>query len=378
VQELQTKLRKFEKDMAAAAEAKRISRAELPAGLESQLEELRRQLEETVRVVQKRCGGPAEEVAEGGQAIERIPSASSKPESLGQELMETSTKCSSIDIAAVHVSSSTEDPLGFVHGGSEEELPADERLIGEWSSVSQEVVEHGGAQFDEDPTAMNLSASAPSLYSPSYDGHAGPPTPPGRSRRQAPGATGSRSPSKDRGAHRSSGAVRSPTARSPAATPPSPPALDEAPGEILGGGQRRYVALSLRDVSEIKCLKKPPPPIRMLMEICCLLFHIKPVKQPDEKNSKRYIYDYWEPARRYLLSDPFFPAKLRMYEAEHVSNAQRVKIRRYFQDPEFSAERVRNCSKPAFELYDWVRSLIDPDPMPPRPADESFDKQASR
>lgn len=128
--------------------------------------------------------------------------------------------------------------------------------------------------------------------------------------------------------------------------------------------------LSLRDLSEIKTLKKPPPPIRMLMEICCLLFDIKPVKQLDVETSKRNI-DYWEPAKRYLLSDPFFPAKLRMYEAAQISSSQCARIRRYFQDPEFSAERVRNCSKAAFELFDWIRCLVNsPASRPMQPGDE--------
>merc|ERR1719305_598275 len=97
----------------------------------------------------------------------------------------------------------------------------------------------------------------------------------------------------------------------------------------------------------------------MLMEVCCLLFHIQPVKIPDERNAKSlYKLDYWEPARRYLLSDPFFLSKLRMYEASTIGQTQRNKIRRYFRDPEFSAERVRNCSKAAFELYMWVQELI--------------------
>jgi len=137
---------------------------------------------------------------------------------------------------------------------------------------------------------------------------------------------------------------------------------------LPAAGRRSGTVLSLRDLSEIKTLKKPPPPIRMLMEICCLLFHIKPLKQLDEKSSKRSILDYWEPARRYLLSDPFFPAKLRMYEASHISHTQRTKIRRYFRDPEFSAERVRNCSKAAFELYDWVRDLVEQ--SAPRPSEQ--------
>jgi len=96
----------------------------------------------------------------------------------------------------------------------------------------------------------------------------------------------------------------------------------------------------------------------MLMEVCCLLFHIEPVKLPDERSVQgRLRVDYWEPARKYLLSDPFFISKLRMYDEEIVP-AQRAKIRKYFRDPEFTAERIINCSKAAHELYMWVSLLM--------------------
>mmetsp|Transcript_75702 Transcript_75702/g.192092 ORF Transcript_75702/g.192092 Transcript_75702/m.192092 type:complete len:218 (+) Transcript_75702:48-701(+) len=129
-------------------------------------------------------------------------------------------------------------------------------------------------------------------------------------------------------------------------------------GDIGCDGSQRSMSLSLRDLSEIKALKKPPPPIRMLMEVCCMLFNIQPVKLVDEKSTQgRLRLDYWEPARRYLLSDPFFLHKLRTYD-DQLSLVQRSKIRRHFKDAEFTAERIRNCSKAAHELYVWVEKLI--------------------
>mmetsp|Transcript_19680 Transcript_19680/g.41111 ORF Transcript_19680/g.41111 Transcript_19680/m.41111 type:complete len:120 (+) Transcript_19680:839-1198(+) len=109
----------------------------------------------------------------------------------------------------------------------------------------------------------------------------------------------------------------------------------------------------MRDLSEIKALKKPPPPVRMLMEVCCVLFHIEPVKSFDERARKRI--DYWEPARRYLLSDPFLLSKLR--SKSDIEPAQRAKIQKYFKDPNFTSERVLKCSKAAYELYACVSSL---------------------
>ncbi|CAJ1370841.1 unnamed protein product [Effrenium voratum] len=116
-------------------------------------------------------------------------------------------------------------------------------------------------------------------------------------------------------------------------------------------------SISQRDLSELKALKKPPVPVRMLMEICCMLFGIPPEKHLNN-GAKKFIYDYWEPARRFLLSDSFFLPKIRALTPSQVSAAQRARIRRYFQVPDFTAERVRNCSKAALELYCWVRSLV--------------------
>jgi hypothetical protein len=153
------------------------------------------------------------------------------------------------------------------------------------------------------------------------------------------------------------------------------------------------IRLSMRDLSEIKALKRPPPPLRMLLEVLCLMFGIPPAKTsgatltpaalaenrnkggPSPRNSARKRgsssaagdgLDYWEPARRYLLSDPFLPSKLRDYDPDQLSQAQRLKILRYLLEPEFTADRVRNCSKAAAELYNWVRSMINRPGFAPR------------
>jgi len=162
------------------------------------------------------------------------------------------------------------------------------------------------------------------------------------------------------------------------------------------------IRLSMRDLSEIKALKRPPPPLRMLLEVLCLMFGIPPTKtgsaltpaalaenrnkgSPSPRTSARKRgstsaagdgLDYWEPARRYLLSDPFLPSKLRDYDPDQLSQAQRLKILRYLLEPDFTADRVKNCSKAAGELYNWVRSMTNrpgfaPSAPPSRPRSRS-------
>jgi len=121
------------------------------------------------------------------------------------------------------------------------------------------------------------------------------------------------------------------------------------------------VNLSVRDLSEIKALKRPPPPLRMLMEVCCILFGITPTKQvgASPRTPRSSQLDYWEPARRHLLSDPFLPAKLREFDASRLTAAQRARVVRCLAEPEFTADRVMNCSKAAAELYFWVRTVAE-------------------
>merc|ERR1712232_287189 len=238
------------------------------------------------------------------------------------------------------------------------ELPTtEEQLLGEWSSTSLQASELPPAsstdpEEDIDALATALTSST-RVASPGGGSTGGGSTGPG-----------SRTPPAELEVSRLPDAAFAPqgSPRRGARTPPfsesdiSPHANSEtqAAATPTNSGTARLSVLSLRDLSEIKALKMPPPPIRMLMEVCCLLFHIQPVRQPDERCQKRFRLDYWEPARRYLLSDPFFLSKLRMYDASHISPAQCNKIRRYFREPEFSAERVKNCSKAGLELYHWV------------------------
>jgi len=343
VKDLQLKLSQFQKDWTAAMPRQKPE--ELPAGLEVQLEQLRKHLADTVKVVHHRYSSVTADSFESAEKLALRGSMGRKTSELSNtqlSLLDTTSPCSSrsLEPVAAMPSSSVEEFLPLDH---EEELPTEERLIGEWDSPSQassfvpkevmwEQLRPGRDCADmELGTSLLRATSAASLSGGSSD----------------------------------SGAAQPLVPRSPIASPPLLPVEDSSIDEashlalVLPNPARRSSnVLSLRDLSEIKTLKKPPPPIRMLMEICCLLFHIKPVKQVDDKSSKRSTLDYWEPARRYLLSDPFFLSKLRMYEASTIGQTQRNKIRRYFRDPEFSAERVRNCSKAAFELYIWVQELI--------------------
>jgi len=149
--------------------------------------------------------------------------------------------------------------------------------------------------------------------------------------------------------------LRTPLPRSPWGTRVRRSAAAALPGVAVS------VNLSVRDLFEMKALKRPPPSLRALMEACCILFGIPPAKQvgTSPRTPKSSQLDYWAPARRHLLSDPFLPAKLRDFDASRLTATQRARVLRCMAEPEFSADRVMKCSKAAAELYSWVRTLAE-------------------
>lgn len=355
---LQQKLQSLESNMAALTAAHADPR-ESQGYLEEQLERLRRQLEDTVRAVQARRE-PDDSPARGSLATEDCESSrrssgggvmSDLTELIGgargsrHRLRASSAGSSFLLAPPLHqspeakqeqaaslatTSDAGHEETSATEEEEEEELPtAQEQLLSEWSSTSLQAV--------SSPLPLSFAQrSAPAIAR----------TPPPRLDFEGGEAS-------------ASSLLPSPLAD------PSPQQLG-SPGASTDAPQRERTpsaasgaaaALSLRDLSEIKALKKPPPPVRMLMEVCCLLFHIQPVRQADDRAAKRWRLDYWEPARRYLLSDPFFVSKLKLYDQE-IKPAERAKLNRYFQDPDFTAERVRSCSKAAAELYDWVLQVV--------------------
>jgi len=140
VQELQIKLGQFEQDMAAMADLKPDLACNHPSGMGSYLEQLRQQLEETVRLVGRhRHGGACNDAAVGPA---RHESHTQGGKVLTQEGGDTGCPASFVTLtladgkiseAAVpsDAEASAKEP--------EEELPAEELLVSEWGAAAPEM-----------------------------------------------------------------------------------------------------------------------------------------------------------------------------------------------------------------------------------------------
>eukprot|EP00929_Paragymnodinium_shiwhaense_P089203 TRINITY_DN49397_c0_g2_i1.p1 TRINITY_DN49397_c0_g2~~TRINITY_DN49397_c0_g2_i1.p1 ORF type:complete len:955 (+),score=261.96 TRINITY_DN49397_c0_g2_i1:207-3071(+) len=344
-EELSQKARQLQDELTSLARS-RIAEADVPSSLQATLDKMAKQLDETARAVSLQRN----DYASNGDAVGRrvtSPAAMQEyyfsptsgeaarqqshtppikqlsPEALSQ--LEEASKLSPWKVGDKDQESTATQ---------EEELPtAEEQLLGGWSTTSLQDSSNG---FAGDATLASL-----------VDGLEGTKEP-------------ERLPNPTRNAGKTSSLTAPISQQGQLAAQNSPVTPDRDEGAVverMDSRQRGTGTLNLRDLSEIKALKKPPTPVRMLMEVCCLLFHIQPVRQADERCVKRWRMDYWEPARRYLLSDSFFLSKLRNYD-EELTPAQLSKISKYFQDPEFTEDRVQQCSRAAHELYCWIWLLM--------------------
>eukprot|EP01029_Cantina_marsupialis_P005813 TRINITY_DN1630_c1_g1_i2.p1 TRINITY_DN1630_c1_g1~~TRINITY_DN1630_c1_g1_i2.p1 ORF type:complete len:2520 (+),score=925.36 TRINITY_DN1630_c1_g1_i2:475-7560(+) len=116
-------------------------------------------------------------------------------------------------------------------------------------------------------------------------------------------------------------------------------------------------ALKKDDVVEVKSMKKPPGGVKLTMEAICIMLSVKPKKIPDP-NGRGKIDDYWEPAQKVVLNDPKFLNKLMTYDKDNIPVSVVDKVRKYVDNPDFTAERILKASAAAGGLCKWVHAII--------------------
>jgi len=55
----------------------------------------------------------------------------------------------------------------------------------------------------------------------------------------------------------------------------------------------------------LKAMKKPPEPVRLVMESVCIMLSVKPARLPDPKDNTRRIITYWPPSVKLLNKSDF-------------------------------------------------------------------------
>jgi len=113
--------------------------------------------------------------------------------------------------------------------------------------------------------------------------------------------------------------------------------------------------LTKNDISEVKGMKAPPVPVRLVMEAVCVLKSLKPTKIKDPSTG-RFVNDYWETSKK-MLSDMNFLESLKLYDKDNIDPAIIEALQPLLKNPDFQPAKIKKVSQAAFGLCNWVRAM---------------------
>ena len=124
---------------------------------------------------------------------------------------------------------------------------------------------------------------------------------------------------------------------------------------LLESALKALDTLTKNDITEIKMMKSPPQPVRLVMEAVCVLKGVKAARKKDEASGKM-VDDYWDAAKKMCMESNFLNS-LREYDKDNIPEKIINKIKPYVENPDFDPEKIKNASKAAFGLCCWVRAM---------------------
>jgi len=113
------------------------------------------------------------------------------------------------------------------------------------------------------------------------------------------------------------------------------PALDDA--------VRVLNQLKKTDLDELRSVKTPGKGVVLAMHAACLLFHKAPkiIKDPAGGPGAKKIKDFWEPAKKELLSNAKqFIVDMKEYDKDSIGDDVIDQLRPFMDDPNFEPDAV--------------------------------------
>ena len=113
--------------------------------------------------------------------------------------------------------------------------------------------------------------------------------------------------------------------------------------------------LTKNDISEVKGMKSPPAPVKLVMETVCIIKGLGPTKVRDPKSGQTKM-DFWVTSTS-MLNDMGFLESLRSFDKDNIPPAVINKIKPYLKNPDFQPKKIKKVSKAAYGLCCWVRAM---------------------
>ncbi|XP_070211333.1 dynein heavy chain domain-containing protein 1-like isoform X3 [Littorina saxatilis] len=110
---------------------------------------------------------------------------------------------------------------------------------------------------------------------------------------------------------------------------------------VYQAAQRALNALNRNDIEELKSYPSPPEQVVLLCNALCLMMG-KP--------------QTWEDARSMMMNEHFLE-DLIFYDKDRIPNDIFEDLKTYLNNPQFQVEVMRNASKPAAAMCEWIKAI---------------------
>ncbi|XP_063895398.1 dynein axonemal heavy chain 1 [Helicoverpa armigera] len=124
----------------------------------------------------------------------------------------------------------------------------------------------------------------------------------------------------------------------------------------LRAAEKALQELNRNDVVEVKAMKKPPAGVVLVIESLCVVFDIKPIKEPGASFGEK-VLNYWKPGSL-MLSDPSaFLDSLLKFDKDSITEDMIKKLKRFVVNPDYDPAKILKVSKACQSLCMWVHAM---------------------
>ncbi|KAG6458751.1 hypothetical protein O3G_MSEX011030 [Manduca sexta] len=131
--------------------------------------------------------------------------------------------------------------------------------------------------------------------------------------------------------------------------------LDEAL-PALRAAEQALQELNRNDIVEVKAMKKPPGGVVLVIESLCVVFDIKPIKEPGASFGEK-VLNYWKPGSQMLADPTAFLDSLMKYDKESITEDMIKKLKKFVQNPDYEPTKIAKVSKACMSLCMWVHAM---------------------
>ena len=111
------------------------------------------------------------------------------------------------------------------------------------------------------------------------------------------------------------------------------------------------------DLTELRSMRNPPAPVKLLMEGICVVLDVEPIKIKS-MDGVGFIWDYWLAATgKHVLGNSKLVETLSNFDHDHLNPDIMTRLEEIISNEEFTLENVGRASVAARGLYMWIVAI---------------------